>query len=97
MFVAADSGSIYEPNPYVTYQYDPDAVPKYMSDVTRVPTGTGRPRRPSLITYELAAHPADLSTTTTARSRSFHDKVGPRNVVKRAEGQELWVYQGNAK
>jgi hypothetical protein len=77
------------------YQYDPDAMVEYSSK--RGQNGSTRTRRPSLQTYELAAHPADLSTTTTAAQNRVSQTSGPRSVVRRAEGEELWVYQGNAK
>jgi len=97
MFLAADSGSSYEPFPVLTYQWDPEE--------------NGRPppkSQGSHSIYDLGPHPADPHTTAMAgplaqssdpNDASFGDykrQVNMKNdQTQHVTGQEIYVYAGN--
>ena len=92
--IAADAGSVYEPLPVLTYNWDPNFTPngklkRHVSSRTH-----GR-------SFDLAPHPSDpLSTVAPAsptnsdgeqNGNGFHANLEQRRV----EGKELYVYYGN--
>ncbi|KAG5652343.1 hypothetical protein H0H81_005364 [Sphagnurus paluster] len=89
MIVTADSGSIYEPHPTLTYEWNPDNNGPYHNP---------QPVR----MYDLGPHPADPHSTImpmspTSGSSWFADQKEPtpRNASKEVvPGQEIYVYGG---
>jgi len=96
MFVAADSGSSYEPFPVLTYQWDPD------ENAQPPPRLQG-----SYSIYDLGPHPADPHATALAgqpaqlpeaNETPFGDYKGKVNTkndqTQDVIGQEVYVYEG---
>ncbi|GLB35393.1 hypothetical protein LshimejAT787_0209580 [Lyophyllum shimeji] len=91
MIVTADSGSIYEPHPSLTYEWDPDV---------RVPCQPAQPTR----SIDLGPHPADPHSTimptspvSSAPSSFINGNARPSgsNASKEVvRGQEIYVYGG---
>lgn len=90
---AVDSGSTYEPNPMLTYEWDPTG-PNF-APVHRVKqslSGQGKP------TYDLGPHPADPMAASFSQSPTDdgHMYQSPQARKETVPGQELWAYVGNA-
>jgi hypothetical protein len=88
LIVTADAGSIYEPHPHFTYEWDPDY---------RI-SGHSRQKQHS---FDLGPHPADPHSTTLPLSPSptiYHASNGhgtPTTALRQSiPGQEIWVYGG---
>ncbi|KAF8061567.1 hypothetical protein FPV67DRAFT_1563868 [Lyophyllum atratum] len=93
MIVTADSGSIYEPHPTLTYEWDPDASASYQSP---------QPAR----SFDLGPHPADPHSTIMPVSPvsippnmftngSGNGRPTGGNASKEVvPGQEIYVYGG---
>lgn len=86
--VAADAGSIYEPHPMLTYEFDPD---KQTTHQRVPPESVNRARGQS---YDLGPHPAD-PTSTVLPTANGTPHIGPNAQVQHARGREIWVYAGN--
>ncbi|KAF8631431.1 hypothetical protein AX17_005108 [Amanita inopinata Kibby_2008] len=98
LIVTADSGSKYEPSPFLTYEWDPDQPPPKRSryrQPDRVPTSS----------FELGLHPADPHSTNAATLASNYGQrdahtanemplQGPNVHQRRVDGQEIFVYVG---
>ncbi|KAJ7063156.1 hypothetical protein C8F01DRAFT_1131743 [Mycena amicta] len=87
MIVTADSGSLYEPHPTLSFEWDPDL---YMSPEHDTPTRT----RPS---YDLGPHPSDPSASGTLSpviqlTSSNGGGHGPNYRKEHVPGHEIWVY-----
>lgn len=85
MIVTADSGSIYEPHPTLTYQWDPDQTSHYTAHLKR--------------SFDLGPHPADPHSTILPTSLNGygnnHTRSPGSNVSKEVvPGQEIYVYGG---
>ncbi|KNZ75467.1 hypothetical protein J132_02800 [Termitomyces sp. J132] len=84
MIVTADSGSIYEPHPTLTYEWDPDQTSHYTAQAR---------------SFDLGPHPADphstiLSTNPNGYSNNYM-RPPSSNVTKEVvPGQEIHVYGG---
>uniref|UniRef100_A0A0W0F8X0 PhoD-like phosphatase domain-containing protein n=1 Tax=Moniliophthora roreri TaxID=221103 RepID=A0A0W0F8X0_MONRR len=88
LIVTADSGSIYEPHPTLTYEWDPDAPVKHQK---------ARSRHRSTKSFDLGPHPADPHSTSVAVTTSQLNGVPEVSTHFRKElvpGQEIWVYGG---
>lgn len=110
MIVTADAGSIYEPHPTLTYEWDPDR--NVAGGLQNETAGTGR-----RMSFELGPHPADpystvqpashvhgmsaSSSTSSSASGSYY--VNGHNGVRSpgsnaskeiVPGQEIYVYGG---
>lgn len=84
-FIAADAGSTYDPNPRLTYSWDPDRPVK-------LPRANSRQYQRGQ-SVDLGPHPADpLSLPRPTANGEYH---GPNEVQKHVRGQEIWVYVGN--
>jgi hypothetical protein len=96
-FLAADSGSSYEPFPVLTYQWDPEEIARPS------PSTQG-----SHLSYELGPHPADphatamagpsaqLPDTNEAYFGDYKEKGNTRDdQTQHVTGQEIYVYSGN--
>ncbi|KAG6845184.1 hypothetical protein H0H87_012741 [Tephrocybe sp. NHM501043] len=90
MIVTADSGSIYEPHPMLTYEWDPDRSPP------RQNSQSGR-------SFDLGPHPADphsiilpaspgISSGGYSNGLSWSPSVNARKEI--IPGQEIYVYGG---
>jgi hypothetical protein len=97
MFVAADSGSSYEPFPVLTYQWDPE-------ENARPPP---RPQGSHSL-FDLGPHPADPHATALAGPSAqssdsneipfgdYKGKVDMRNdQTQHVTGQEIYIYAGS--
>lgn len=93
LIVTADSGSIYEPHPILTYSWDPDN-PR---------SGHAKEMAHS---FDLAPHPADPHSTILPTSPSgstlngngngkLKVPVGPNARSEIVPGHEIWVYGGH--
>lgn len=90
---AVDAGSTYEPNPMLTYEWDPTG-PNF-TPVHRVKqslSGQGKS------TYDLGPHPADPMAPSFSQSPTDdgHMYQSPQARKETVPGQELWAYVGNA-
>jgi hypothetical protein len=90
--IAADSGSIYDPYPTLTYRWDPD-VP------SRRHQSRQRSSSQNVTSFELGPHPADPHSTTAPLAAELqingYNFAGPNARSQEVIGQELWVYGGN--
>jgi hypothetical protein len=102
MFVAADSGSSYEPFPVLTYQWDPEENARPSSK-----------SQDSNSFYDLGPHPADPHATAMAGPSAqifdrnkvsfgdYKEKVNMRDdqtqhdQTQHVTGQEIYVYAGS--
>lgn len=88
LLIAADSGSLYEPHPILTYEWDPDG------EISHSPMRNGRP-------FNLGPHPADPNYISSPVTGSFlfptdgMPNKGPNARKADVTGQEVWVYYGN--
>ena len=85
---AADAGSIYEPHPMFTFQWDPDrpAVSKRTHNGTS--NGHGR-------SFDLGPHPADPMASHVSPTTIDGQYKGPHAQKRSVPGQEIYVYVGN--
>ncbi|KAG6896941.1 hypothetical protein C0992_005147 [Termitomyces sp. T32_za158] len=86
MIVTADSGSIYEPHPSLTYEWDPDQTSCHSAAHLKR-------------SFDLGPHPADPHSTILATSPNGYGNSYTRqpdsNVSKEVvPGQEIYVYGG---
>lgn len=107
LIVTSDSGSIYDPYPKLSYEWDPD---RPTSSALRAQTGNmshPAPLWPNASgsqdgnhrSYDLGPHPADPHSTAwpispSNSSSSTAETAGPNLRKEEAYGQELWVYAG---
>ncbi|KAH7889248.1 hypothetical protein F5I97DRAFT_1934198 [Phlebopus sp. FC_14] len=94
LIVTADSGSVYEPQPILTYQWDPE-------EHARTPASPVK----SHSSFDLGPHPADPHATATSGFTTIqepgspdyidHKGKGKEDQTQRVVGQELYVYAGN--
>ncbi|EJD46069.1 hypothetical protein AURDEDRAFT_63375 [Auricularia subglabra TFB-10046 SS5] len=84
MIVTADAGSVYEPAPFLTLEWDPDRRP----DMSR------------LAPHPADAFPSVISSTPSqflnAQANGNGDAASPRKQSQRINGQEIWFYEGRA-
>ncbi|XP_006458514.1 hypothetical protein AGABI2DRAFT_63923 [Agaricus bisporus var. bisporus H97] len=106
LIVTSDSGSVYEPYPKFTYEWDPDRLTS--SDI-RARTGNmssaplwpnpSRSQDSDHRSFSLGPHPADPHSTVWPISpsdsqSSMAESASPTIRQEEAYGQELWVYAG---
>jgi len=90
--LAADSGSIYEPHPTLTYEWDPDKASH---------SQFYRGHRPAARSFDLGPHPADPHSTilqnTALAGKPSNGKapMGLNGQSEQVPGQEIWVYGGH--
>jgi hypothetical protein len=96
LIVTADSSSIYEPHPTLTFSWDPD----------KPPTANGNGKRIAS-SFDLGPHPADPHSTILPMSPTpsmYHangngtlhpPSVGPNARNEIVPGHEIWVYGGH--
>ncbi|KAJ7685037.1 hypothetical protein DFH06DRAFT_969067 [Mycena polygramma] len=65
MIVTADSGSVYEPHPMLSFEWDPDLVTKHHP----------KSHRPNLPSFDLGPHPADPSSNHTLSGLPTNEQV----------------------
>ncbi|KAJ7273561.1 hypothetical protein B0H12DRAFT_1089992 [Mycena haematopus] len=86
LIVTADSGSVYEPHPMLSFEWDPDLQPK------------ARPKahRAKLSSFDLGPHPADPGTFNGLATHG-NDKMAPGPNARREQvpAHEIWVYAGH--
>ncbi|KAF7363307.1 C-CAP/cofactor C-like domain-containing protein [Mycena sanguinolenta] len=84
MIVTADAGSVYEPHPVLSFEWDPDVQPKV------------RPRTHSakLPSFDLGPHPADPNTFGLPANGSEKAVPGPNSRREQVPAHEIWVYAG---
>jgi hypothetical protein len=93
VITAADSGSVYEPLPFISYQWDPDFLPT-LRRVHENSADLG------VHPVDLGLHPADPHSTTAPTlpngtlANGYAEK-GPNTRSKKVSGTEIWVYGGN--
>ncbi|KZV99091.1 hypothetical protein EXIGLDRAFT_712467 [Exidia glandulosa HHB12029] len=101
MIVTADAGSVYEPAPFLTLDWDPEKRP----DNQRSPhsedygSANGTERTNHLAEAGLAPHPADIFPSAISPTPSQLMNVpieGPKKQSLKVSGQEIWFYQGRA-
>ncbi|KAH7922819.1 hypothetical protein BV22DRAFT_1069793 [Leucogyrophana mollusca] len=90
LIVTADSGSVYEPYPVLTYQWDPEEPA----------TPPGKPR--GARSFDLGPHPADPHATALSGvaldsdTNNFNgDRKRNPDQTQHVTGQEIYVYAGN--
>ncbi|KAH7912158.1 hypothetical protein BJ138DRAFT_1005044 [Hygrophoropsis aurantiaca] len=90
LIVTADSGSVYEPYPVLTYQWDPEEQ--------AMPPGEPRAAR----SFDLGPHPADPHATALSGFPSgpeadyfAGDRKKNPDQTQHVTGQEIYVYAGN--
>lgn len=85
---AADSGSVYEPHPMLSFEWDPDLESKKHPQ-------SHKPHHPSL---DLGPHPADPNHTLNGLPTYNNGKTapGPNARKEQVSAHEIWVYAGNA-
>ncbi|KAJ7219131.1 hypothetical protein GGX14DRAFT_434737 [Mycena pura] len=90
LIVTADSGSIYEPHPMLSFEWDPDIETK-------------APRNQTRASYDLGPHPADPSSTTLNGTHIFTNQGdssaarGPNFRNEQVPAHEIWVYAGTSR
>ncbi|KAJ7172632.1 hypothetical protein C8R46DRAFT_158797 [Mycena filopes] len=84
MIVTADSGSVYEPHPMLSFEWDPDAKTKHQ-----------QPSNPTHSSFDLGPHPADPSPYHTLNGLpSNGNSAGPNVQKEEVPAHEIWVYAG---
>src|SRR5215472_15553878 len=82
--VAADSGSIYEQHPTLTYEWDPQSEVQFRHRRTMTTTS-----------FDLPPHPADHETIITAAPPNGHQAPSSSFLeCQQVPGHEIWVYVG---
>ncbi|KAJ7752003.1 hypothetical protein B0H16DRAFT_1663119 [Mycena metata] len=93
MIVTADSGSVYEPHPTLSFEWDPDAK-------TKSPLNSVKEGRPSHPSFDLGPHPADRNVSHTLNGLPSNGKAqasrGPNAQKEEVPAHEIWVYAGHA-
>ncbi|PIL30524.1 hypothetical protein GSI_07224 [Ganoderma sinense ZZ0214-1] len=94
MIVTADAGSVYEPHPCLTYNWDPNYTP---SGANLKRQASSRMHGQS---FDLAPHPADpmsISAHASPEDENGGTYNGSRTYLeqRRVDGQELYVYYGH--
>ncbi|KAJ7738523.1 hypothetical protein DFH07DRAFT_84470 [Mycena maculata] len=86
MIVTADSGSVYEPHPILSYEWDPD---KFANKQKTQPQN-GK-------SFDLGFHPADPHPTAlNGLSNDNGDAAhGPNTRTEQVPAHEIWVYAGH--
>ncbi|KAF5354769.1 hypothetical protein D9756_005741 [Leucocoprinus leucothites] len=113
LIVTADSGSIYEPHPRLSYEWDPDSLtPSTLRMMFGDKNDQGYPEfartassnsqdRGGHLPYGLGPHPADPhSTASSSRSSSTSTASGMPGPNARREdsyGQDIWFYAGSER
>ncbi|KAF7295060.1 C-CAP/cofactor C-like domain-containing protein [Mycena indigotica] len=92
LIVTADSGSVYDPHPTLSFEWDPDSSP-----ANSLPSPIQD--RPS---YDLGPHPADPSALHTLSNgiqftASNGGSRGPHFRKEHVPGHEIWVYVGTGR
>ncbi|TFK72175.1 hypothetical protein BDN72DRAFT_371720 [Pluteus cervinus] len=86
LIVTADAGSVYDPHPLLTYEWDPD-IPSFAD-----------PRSHPQRSFDLGHHPADphstISPISISQSKSEQAIPGPNAKNMVVPAHELWVYAG---
>lgn len=84
-----DAGSTYEPNPLLTYQWDPTIPPAWRpSHQSKKSLGAGKQ-------YDLGYHPADpmaVHFSPTSPTEDGHTYQSPEARKEVVPGQEMWAY-----
>ena len=81
-YAATDAGSIYEPHPILTYEWDPEHTDDHRRERTTTSTS-----------FDLGPHPADPHSITSAALNSQFRR-GPFSERQQVPGHEIWVYAG---
>lgn len=92
LHAAVDAGSTYEPNPMLTYEWDPTGQNfRAAHRVKQSISGSGK-------MYDLGPHPADPMSIHFSQSGSEDGHVyqSPQARKETVPGQEIWAYVGNA-
>ena len=93
MSAAADAGSVYEPHPCLTYNWDPNYTPSGDS-LKRQPSSRMRGQ-----SFDLEPHPADPMSIAHAspeiENGGAHNGSRTHLEQRRVDGQELYVYYGH--
>jgi hypothetical protein len=87
---AADSGSVYEPHPILTFEWDPDLERKIQPKMHK--------EHPS---FDLGPHPADPNHTLNGLpldpiNGNGNATHGPNFRREQVPAHEIWVYAGHA-
>ncbi|KAJ7940795.1 hypothetical protein B0H13DRAFT_1939963 [Mycena leptocephala] len=90
MIVTADSGSVYEPHPILTFEWDPDLERKMQPKMHK--------EHPS---FDLGPHPADPNHTLNGLpldpiNGNGNATHGPNFRREQVPAHEIWVYAGHA-
>ncbi|KAJ3991526.1 hypothetical protein F5050DRAFT_1802118 [Lentinula boryana] len=85
LIVTADSGSTYEPHPTLTYQFDPEQLPRHHKKSSKGFAGKS---------FDLGPHPADPHSTSLPIYTNGHASSGPNFISEQSPAQEIWVYPG---
>ncbi|KAJ3985530.1 hypothetical protein F5890DRAFT_1572885 [Lentinula detonsa] len=85
LIVTADSGSTYEPHPTLTYQFDPEQLPRHHKKSSKGFAGKS---------FDLGPHPADPHSTSLPIHTNGHASSGPNFISEQSPAQEIWVYPG---
>jgi len=109
LIVTADSGSIYQPPPILSYQWDPDRMAASTlfigergypasdrSSSSSPQNGNGQ------LSFNLGPHPADPHSTghpgspisVSTSTSTMASMPGPNSRQKDAYGQDIWFYAG---
>ncbi|KAJ6630651.1 hypothetical protein B0H10DRAFT_1982192 [Mycena sp. CBHHK59/15] len=87
MIVTADSGSVYEPHPNLTFEWDPESKQEKTHNNGKATS------------FDLGPHPADPHSTSTLNgvSPNANGKTvkGPNARSEQVPGHEIWVYAGH--
>ena len=82
LYSAADAGSIYEPHPMLTYEWDPEN-----------PLQSTR-RHQSNSPFDLGPHPADPHSTVSSLNVDSNSQHSTSHQNEHVPGHEIWVYEG---
>ncbi|KAJ7285690.1 hypothetical protein C8J57DRAFT_1285547 [Mycena rebaudengoi] len=87
MIVTADSGSVYEPHPILTYEWDPDRPKPRKHEQNGAPAS-----------FDLGPHPADphASSMISGMPQEDPSAQGPPTRKEHVPAHELWVYGGHS-
>ncbi|KAI1788498.1 hypothetical protein LXA43DRAFT_894527 [Ganoderma leucocontextum] len=94
MIVTADAGSVYEPHPCLTYNWDPNYTPSGVNIKRQVSS------RLHSQSFDLAPHPADpmsisAHTSPELENGAAHNGFRANIEQRQVDGQELYVYYGH--
>ncbi|KAJ7470605.1 hypothetical protein FB451DRAFT_1340055 [Mycena latifolia] len=89
MIVTADSGSVYEPHPMLSFEWDPDKSAKLQ-----------KAHKQKGASFDLGPHPADSHSTNTLNglptNGSGKASRGPNSRSEQVPGHEIWVYASHS-